>query len=119
MMWLVVAAVIGMITGVLSCEARTPTYKPLPNLVILLVGMGAVIAIIATTGGHGMMGYAFLGGLIITQVAYAPRIWLRVFPESGFSYWQLVARQFTNPRDLRKEYAAMLGERADQHPAAG
>lgn len=119
MMWLVVAAVIGLITGLLSCEARTPTYKPLPNLVILMVGMGAVIVITATTGGHGLMSYAFLGGLIITQVTYAPRIWLRVFPESGFSYWQLVARQFTNPRDLRKEYAAMLGERADQHPAAG
>ncbi|QAV70740.1 hypothetical protein ESZ53_10015 [Salinibacterium sp. UTAS2018] len=108
--------IIGIGTGVLWCDARTPLYRALPTLVALTLGMVATMLLVAATNGGPSLSYGFLGGLIVTQVAYTPWLWSKVFPEAGFTYWQLAVRQFTHPRALRREYSMLLGD-DNAHPA--
>jgi len=117
MIWTIVALFVGLFTGTLMADARTPRIRPVPLLSAFLLGAGLILVLIYLNRDQSYLGYVFLFGLILAQVAYAAWLWGKVFPAAGLSYWQTVGREFTHPNRTRQQYAAMLAASEEQRTA--
>jgi len=110
MIWTLAAFAIGLLTGVLLADARTPHTRYVPLLSGFALGISLVLILVFTTPANPNVGFVFLLDEILSSAFYTAWIWSRIFPEIRLSYGQILGQEFAHPSYVRRQYSAKLYE---------
>jgi hypothetical protein len=117
MIWTLAAFAIGLLTGVVASDARTPHTRYVPLLSGFALGISLMLILVFTTPTNPYVGFVFLFGEILSSAFYTAWIWSRIFPEIGLSYGQILGQEFAHPSYVRRQYSAKLYEEGLARPA--
>ncbi|MBO0898336.1 hypothetical protein [Arthrobacter sunyaminii] len=107
---LIIIAILGLCLGVLLATVRIPEIRWVPFLSLILLTVGAVLAIQRIWEVNILGGLVLLLGTLLGSFFYSGKLWQRLDLEPGVSYLQWAQRDLLHQGYLRGLYRTERAE---------
>lgn len=100
--------IVGICFGVLTAQTRTPRFRLLPFLSLLILLVAAVILLTQSALGPPIGTLVFLSTYLVALTLYSAQIWRREGLGERYTFWELTWLSAWHPNQLRAAFQEHL-----------
>lgn len=96
--------IVGLCFGVLTAQTRTPRFRLLPFLSLVVLLVAAVVLFTQSTFGSPIGTFVFVSAYLVALTFYSAEIWRREGLGERYTFWQLTWLSAWHPNELRAAF---------------